>query len=228
MEQALYNSKMLIWFLFIVGYLCIAVFMAFLYKKISSSWKHHNLLWRPFGSKCATYCSGVFIWVVMSFMIGQFVVLYSEITKKFSLSNLHLLLLIPCGGLIFYLLWNLILSMEKPIKIPGAKDPYDQEVELIKFVERHANYMILGITGVFIAVQFWGNITKEFRPQFELFYLFMILSMLFSVCGVLPLVWSPKGNAEHLEWLRNFKTVWYGYSIYLFFAGIIALAIAIL
>jgi hypothetical protein len=44
----------------------------------------------------------------------------------------------------------------------------------------------------------------------------------------LPLVWSPKGHHEHLEWLRNYKTVWYGYSIYLFLAGIIAFAIAIL
>lgn len=211
---------------FILLYLFLSIIMSALYRFAPQKWKYHEKLWRPFGSICATYVSGIIIWVATSCAISRFIIIYStnEPSQTIApyLTCLFLFLIIPFIGLIVYLFWNLVLSFDESVGSKGKE--YEQEVELIKFVERHSNYMIYGITGVFIASQLW----TAYKDKFPLVYLFMILSMLFSVCGVLPLIWSPKGDGKHLEWLRNYKTVWYGYSIYLFMAGIVALAFVIL
>ncbi|MDD5382311.1 MAG: hypothetical protein PHH60_01470 [Candidatus Margulisbacteria bacterium] len=179
---------------------------------------------RFFGSVCAAYLSGIVIWIFIGIAILSFVIKYS-MTPDYAISIADYLLSIPFAGLIIYLTWNCILSrMENKSK---EENLYKEEVELVKFVERHANYLIYGITGVFIAAQVLSGQLKH-EANFALFYLFMILSMILSVCGVLPLIWIPKGDDKFLEWLRHFKTIWYGYSIYFFLAGIIALAKAII
>lgn len=191
---------------------------------------------RPFDDNISIYLSGIVIWILMSIAIFTFLGLYVHNKDHVAYFGWFIL---PFIGLIITLIWNGWLNLNEinnnEIVTEGSdykrkngheNDRYDKEVELIQFVERHANYLIYGITGVFIATQFW----MQSRPQtnFVITYFFMGLSMLLAVCGVLPLIWIKKGEARHLEWLRHFKTIWYSYSIYLFFAGIIALAIAII
>ncbi|MFH1389918.1 MAG: hypothetical protein ABIH56_04270 [Candidatus Margulisiibacteriota bacterium] len=216
MGAAVFNPINIFIYVLIVGILFWSLVVKL--KTVKDCWKFilTHLNWRviskPFNTICSSYITGIILWVLMCIAIVSFEICYSGLKGK----EYYLLYFIPFLGLIIFLIWNCYLST-----LAKGNNEND-EVELIKFVERHANYLILGIAGVFTAAQFWQNSVAISK----LFFLFMILSMLFSVCGVLPILWSPTKN--HLKWLRHYKTIWYGYSIYLFFAGVLSLLISML
>jgi hypothetical protein len=222
----------------IIFWLSFALFLGFFLWAIyrNCQWRYaksfltdiRESIMHPFKEKHSVYTSGILLWVLICICLSALGFAYRKIV---GLSGWDFFLLLPAFGQIFYLVWNWKLIIDRNDNNPedsSERDDYTREVDLIKFVERHANYMIFGVTGVFIAAQYFINSSnQESIPNFSVFYFLTFMSLLSSVWGVLPLIWSPKGNGKHLEWLRHYKTVWYGYAIFLLCAGILAFAKAI-
>lgn len=169
-----------------------------------------------FGQSNNIYQIGILTW----FMLWVTVLFVSCVTCYWNW--LYLCYLIPIGGGIYVLyrnneVWKKEITTEK----------YPEEVKLIEFVERNANYVILGITALFIASEI---IFKYKDVNLTGFYFFQILSLCFSIGFVLPLIWRPRveDNASSLVLLRHWKTVWYTYSIYLFLSATLALLFTLL
>jgi len=118
--------------------------------------------------------------------------------------------------------WNYRLIGIKEESIE-QEDKYKTEVNIIEFVERNSNYIILGITALLFASGFLSEKYYSLLKNSN-FVFFIGLSLTFSICGVLPLIWMPKQKEpKYLRWLRHFKTIWYTFSIYLFLAGILSM-----
>jgi hypothetical protein len=163
------------------------------------------------------YLLGIMLWIT-TFML--FVSLYKTVFPKvplvaslFSKSNIYYL--IPFAFCAIILWWNLRLLSTKE---GAAKGDYENEIKLAGSVERNGCYMILAVTAMFIYLGIFN--VKHLSP---FFYLWMITSIALQACGVLPLIWAPANDNRRLAWIRHFKTVWYTFSIYIFFFGIIAL-----
>lgn len=104
-------------------------------------------------------------------------------------------------------------------------EDYKTEVDVIKFVERNvgplitANSIVLSIT--FLA---YAQLYERFPPTS--FILYEILSLAFA-CLVLPLYWIPSDSPKDLVKLRHIKTVFFFYSVFFFFASLVALALCV-
>jgi hypothetical protein len=163
------------------------------------------------------YLFGIMLWITtIMLLISLYQILFPNVSLVASLitkSNIYYL--IPIISCTITLLWNLSWLATKE---GAAKDDYENEVKLVEFVERNGYYIILSITAIFI---YLGILQIKHLSPF--FYLWMITSIAIQACGVLPLIWAPVNDHRRLAWLRHFKTVWYTFSIYIFFFGIIAL-----
>lgn len=100
---------------------------------------------------------------------------------------------------------------------------YETEVRVIEFVERNvgplitANSIVLSIT--FLS---YVQLLKSFPPIS--FIVYEILSLAFASL-VLPLYWIPADHPKDLVKLRHIKTLFYFYSVFFFFAALIALVL---
>jgi hypothetical protein len=101
---------------------------------------------------------------------------------------------------------------------------YITEVELIRFVETNANYLIFTLTGFCILTQ--AIITVKGLHSLTNEYVFFAYAA--SVCvigGVFPLIWMPpKGHdSTGLLIYRHFKTALYSYALGFLIAMLVAL-----
>ena len=168
------------------------------------------------------YLFGIMIWI-STFML--FVSLYRTLFPKTELfasllSKSNIFYLIAFFACLITMWWNLRLLSTKEGQ---SKDNGENELTLLKFVERNGFYLILAIAAVFL---FLGTEMIKAIKHFHLspfFYLWMISAIGIQACGVLPLVWAPVNDSKRLAWIRHFKTVWYTISIYVFLFAIIAL-----
>ena len=155
---------------------CVWDNVPFLKEDIIESFSH------PFAKKRSVYISGTFLWLLLCIAMSM---LLWFLADKVAFSKWDWILLLPAFGLIIYLAWNWKLSREESEGESKGKEenineksPYDREVELIKFVERHANYMIFAVTGVFIAAQYFTpKDASAIKPNFSMFYIFTFISL---------------------------------------------------
>jgi len=102
-------------------------------------------------------------------------------------------------------------------------ETYGTEVNVIEFVERNvsplitANSMILSVT--FLACI---TVAKRFPPT--AFVVYEMLSTVFA-CLVLPLYWVPSDSVRDLVRLRHVKTLFFFYSVFFLFAGLMVLVL---
>lgn len=167
------------------------------------------------GWKINIYTIGIIFWIALWTLISIVTIF------RYSWNWWYLSYLLPIIAGVCILKSNYYIWM-KEIEI----EEYPDEVKLIEFVERNANYVILGITALFIASELiFNGKSVDLRG----FYSFQLMSLVFSIGFVLPLIWKPRkeDNIIPLVLLRHWKTVWHTFSIYLFLAAVIALVLTL-
>ena len=168
------------------------------------------------GKKINIYSIGILFWLLIWGLI------FHRVCNYYGWRLFYLAYLLPVIGGMF-VLWRNYDIWQHAIEI----EEYPREVCLIEFVERNANYVILGITALFIASEL---IFRDKVVDLTGFYSFQIFSLIFSIGFVLPLLWKPHkdGDSSSLVILRHWKTVWYTYSIYFFLSATLALMFSFL
>jgi hypothetical protein len=174
------------------------------------------------------YLFGIFGWIIILIlipMVGHFHYGFNFPSILFEKLN-WIYPILFCFG--FYpLIWNYVLW-----KNEQQYADYRTEVEVIEFVERNANYLILALTAVSILASIIVTAIVSVNKEIKLwelipveFFWFQGFSLLFALIGVFPLIWTPPigEDAKLLVRLRHTKTICYTYAIFFLAAGIIGL-----
>ena len=140
----------------------------------------------------------------------------------------NLLLALPCGLCLVYLIYGCITACRSPClgyppKVTEESHKIDYERTAFRWIVEYANLFMLAITIILLIAVTQAHLINIFSENGWPFFLFSFLALGVAACFVFPFIWLGERSLKHIVIYRHFKTAVYTIMVFFFFSALIVL-----